>query len=122
MRCEEVAERLPQVMDRPGRADPLVVSHVESCLRCQAEVAQYRRLLRVLHQLRSQGPEPPPGVVGDILAVLEEAANRGAVRSALTGRRVAYAGAAAAAGAATAGIVVVAARLRGRSRKVGLAS
>ena len=122
MRCESVADLLPQVLDRPGSADPNVVSHVETCLRCQAELARYRRLLRVMHQLRSQGPEPPPGVVGDILSVLEEAAERGAVRSALAGRRVAYVGGLVAAAMAAGTVVAVASRARTRSGKMGLAS
>jgi len=71
---------------------------------------------------RAQGAKPPPGTVGRILTGIEEAAERGAIRSALAGRRMAYvAGLTAAAGAATtAGVVVVlASRSRGNN-KVGL--
>ena len=41
--------------DRPARR------HVERCLRCQAELAQYRKLLRALHTLRTEVLEPAPG-------------------------------------------------------------
>ena len=48
MRCDEVTALLPGARrrraDRPrGRR-----SHIETCLRCQAELARYRRLLRTL--------------------------------------------------------------------------
>ena len=39
MQCEEIAELLPQVVDGLETADHRVVRHVESCLRCQAEIA-----------------------------------------------------------------------------------
>jgi hypothetical protein len=121
VRCEEVADVLPQIMDGMETADRKVVGHVETCLRCQAELVQYRKLFRVLHQMRGQGAKPPPGTVGHILTGLEEAAQRGAIRSALTGRRMAYvAGLTAAAGAAaTAGVFVVVAS-RSRGGKIGL--
>jgi hypothetical protein len=121
VRCEEVVDALPQIMDGLEAADRKVVRHIQTCLRCQAELVQYRKLFRVLHQMRSQGAEPPPGTVGRLLTGIEEAAERGAIRSALAGRRMAYAaGLTAAAGAAaTAGVVVVLAS-RSRGGKVGL--
>jgi anti-sigma factor RsiW len=123
VRCDEVAEALPRLVDGSEKADREAVRHVETCLRCQADLASYRRLLRLLHQLRYQIPEPPEGLVGDILAVVEEAAERGAIRSIFSGRRLAYVGgfAAAAGAAGVAGAVVVMAN-RGRSRRVQIAS
>lgn len=122
MRCEQVAGVLPAVMDGAA-ADPSVMAHVERCLRCQAEMVQYRRLLKVLHQLRAQGMEAPAGLMGEILAHLEEAAERGAIRSALAGRRLAYlAGLAVAAGAAGAAGAVVILANRSRGAKLPLAS
>ncbi len=120
MRCDEVADLLPQIMDGPETADRRVVRHVEGCLRCQAEMVQYRRLLKVLHQLRAQGAAPPPGLVGAILSSLEEAGQRGAIRSVLTGRRVSYVGglALAVGAAGVAGVVLV---NRGRASRIGLA-
>ncbi len=119
MRCEQVVDLLPQIMEGNEPADRRVVSHVESCLRCQAELARYRRMLKLLRQLRVEGPEPPPGVVGDILVAVEEAAERGAIRSVLTGRRMAYVGglAVAAGAASVAGAVVV---MANRNRRLAL--
>ena len=42
--------------------------HVERCLRCQAELVQYRKLLRALRALRTEVLEPAPGLLADILA------------------------------------------------------
>ena len=93
--------------------------HVERCLRCQAEVVQYRRLLRAMRSLRTDVLEPAPGLLADILATLEEAGERQAVRSLLSGRRMAYLGGLAAATAAgAAGAIVFATRTR-RARLAG---
>lgn len=124
VRCAQVSDQLPGILDGGEEAHPDVVSHVERCLGCQAELAQYRRLLRALHQLRVVGVEPPPGLLSDVIAQLGEAAERGAIRSALAGRRVAYVAAlAAAAGAAgVAGAAVVLASRGRTSAKMPLAS
>src|SRR5208283_4245360 len=53
--------------DGVSPADEAVVRHVGSCLRCQCELARYRKLLRLLNQLRSYRVEPPPGAVTDVL-------------------------------------------------------
>jgi hypothetical protein len=91
-------------------------AHVERCLRCQAELVQYRRALRALRALRDDVLEPAPGLVPDVLAALQQAGERQAVRSLLDRRRVAYAGGLAAAAVATAGAVVLATRSRRASR------
>ena len=54
-------------------APPVVTRHVETCLRCQAELVQYRKVLRALHQLRTEVLEPAPGLFTDILTSLEGA-------------------------------------------------
>lgn len=120
MRCDEIADLLPEaaegavLLDRPARR------HVDRCLRCQAEVVQYRKLLRTLHAMRTEVLEPAPGLLADILAGLEEAGERHAIRSLLSGRRAAYLGGLAAATAAgAAGAIVFAAR--SHRRRVGLA-
>lgn len=119
-RCEEIAELLPGIVDGGHVADARVTSHVESCLRCQAELVQYRRLLRTLHTLRTDILEPAPGLLTDILAGLEAAGERRAIRSLLSGRTAAYAGGIAAATAAGAvGAVLLAHRVR--DRKLSLA-
>ncbi|MHB1987550.1 MAG: hypothetical protein ACYCSF_06145 [Acidimicrobiales bacterium] len=103
--CEELASDLPAILDNREKAPVAVVAHVEYCLACQAEVARYHKLLRLLCQLRTSEIPVPPGVVTDVLSSLEGAASRRAVRSILAGRRVAYGSAAVAAAGAGAGLV-----------------
>jgi hypothetical protein len=122
MLCDQVAEVLPAIAEGDRTADAATLAHVESCLRCQAEAAQYRKLLRALRQLRTDVLEPSPGLLTEILANLEGAAERNALRSMLTGRRGAYLGgiAVATAAAGAAGAVVMANRARkGRMRLAG---
>jgi len=119
--CDDVAAALPRLLDSGlgahRRTDRQIVSHVETCLRCQAELARYRRLLRLLNQLRAYRPPVPPGGVAAVLAAIEEASAKGAIRSALSGRRAALVGAVAATVAVVSTTVVVAtARLRGGRR------
>ncbi len=119
--CDHVADALPAVVDGLEVADLDVQRHVAACLRCQAELVQYRKVLRALHQLRTEVLEPAPGLLPDILASLEAAGERRAMHHLLNGRRVAYVGGIAAATAAgAAGAIVLASRAR--SRKVRLAS
>ena len=121
MRCEQVAEILPDVVEGTGGAGTHVFAHVESCLRCQAELAQYRKLLKALRHLRTEVLEPAPGTVTGILAYLEAAGERGAMRSLLAGHRAAYLGgiAVATAAAGAAGAIVVANRGRRKVRLAG---
>jgi anti-sigma factor RsiW len=113
--CAEIALVLPSILDGVSSADEVVVQHVGSCLRCQAELARYRKLLRLLNQLRSYRVEPPPGTVADVLDALEAAAQRRVVRSVLSGRRLVYVGAFAAPAAAIIAVTVV---HRGRLRRL----
>lgn len=116
--CEDVAAALPAIVDGNERADRRVQHHVATCLRCQAELVRYRRLLRALRQLRTEYLEPAPGVLSGILANIEEAGERGAIRSLLSGRRAAYIGAVAAAATAAgaAGTIVLVSRASARRR------
>src|SRR5207237_8191362 len=68
MRCEDVSRALPDIVDGAATADLALRRHVDTCLRCQAELAQYPRLLRSLHHLRTEVLEPAPGLLSDILA------------------------------------------------------
>jgi hypothetical protein len=120
MRCEDVTPLLPGLVDGEAMT-PDVEHHVETCLRCQAELARYRRLLRTLAVLRTRYAEPTPGLLGDTLAAITDAAEHGARRTLLSGRRLAYAGAiggGALAATATAALLIA----RSRKRAVALAS
>src|SRR5438270_6597094 len=115
MRCEDVAQALPEIVDGAATADLALRRHVDTCLRCQAELAQYRKLLRTMHQLRTEVLEPAPGLLADIFAKVEEAGERRALKSLLTKRRVAYAGAIAATAAAGAAGALIFGRRRLRA-------
>src|SRR5438067_927485 len=95
-RHDELDDEAPYADASPDR-DPLG----------QAELAQYRKLLKALRTLREEVLTPAPGLLTDILVSIEQAGERSAVRSALRGRRVAYVGAAAVAGVAGGAAAVV---------------
>ncbi len=117
LRCDDVAPTLAELA-AAGSTDLRARRHVESCLRCQAELVQYRKLLRALRALRTDVLRPAPGLVADVLASLEEAGERHAIRALLTGRRAAYlSGIAAATAAGAAGAIVLASRSRARNAR-----
>src|SRR5437588_5177523 len=93
MLCDDIARLLPATVGGGVAVDLPVQRHIETCLRCQAELARYRRMLRGLQLLRTRYLEPAPGLLGQTLAAIEEAGERHAVRSILSGRRLAYVGA-----------------------------
>jgi hypothetical protein len=91
MKCDEVAEQLPALLDAGGTASLEVRQHIEGCLRCQADLVRYRRMLRELREMRTRFLEPSPDALSQTLAALWEAGERRAIRSMVTGRRLAYA-------------------------------
>ena len=119
VRCEDLNDALAATADGDATLSRAERRHVERCLRCQAEVVQYRKLLRAMRSLRSEVLEPAPGLMTDILAGIEEAGEQQAIRSLLSGRRIAYlSGLAAATAAGAAGAIVIATRSR-RARLAG---
>jgi len=109
VRCDDLARALSATSDGEpldGRAG----RHVGSCLRCQAELAQYRKLIKLLRTVRTEVLSPGPSLAADILEGLEHAGERSALRSLLHGRRPGRLGGLAAAAAAGAGVVVVSRR------------
>ena len=118
--CHAVAEELSSAASDGAALSPATRRHVESCLRCQADLVQYRRLLRTLRSLRTEVLEPAPGLLPEILATIEEAGERHAIRAALHGRRAAYIGGIAAATAAGAAGAIVLASRNSRARRYKL--
>ena len=114
--CRDLGDQLAASGGDPGTLDGAARRHVQGCLRCQADLVQHRRVLRTLRSLREDVLEPAPGLVTEVLAHIEEAGERHAIRSLLTGRRAAYLGglAAATAAAGAAGAVVLVTRTRSR--------
>ena len=45
MQCDAVADLLAGVAEGTVELDGAASHHIDSCLRCQAEVVQYRKLL-----------------------------------------------------------------------------
>ena len=105
--CDQFAAALPGVLGVPTAVPETMASHVECCLACQAELARYRRLLRMLAQLGGERVELPAGALAELLECVGAAARRRAVRSALLGHRLAYGTGLAAAAAAAAGLLAV---------------
>lgn len=111
IRCHDVAAELSAAAEESVTLSNATRAHVEGCLRCQADLVQYRKLLRSLRSLRTEVLQPAPGLLPEILAHIEEAGERHAIRAALHGRRAAYIGGIAAATAAgAAGAIVLASR------------
>ncbi len=116
--CAQLAPKFAGAVDDDIKLSAAERTHVDSCLRCQAEVVSYRKLLRAMHSLRTQVIQPTPGVLAGIFDRLGENAERHAVRSLLTNRKVAYGGAIAiAAGAGVTGAILFAGRGRSRHKK-----
>lgn len=119
--CEAASIQLAGAADGDLRLDPDLDRHVDECLRCQAELAQYRKLLRALTALRGQRLIVDDGLLDEVLQALRPDAPVHRIhRIGQRGRKAAYlAGAAAAATAAgAAGALVIASRLQDRARLV----
>ncbi|HTV12302.1 MAG TPA: hypothetical protein VME20_10645 [Acidimicrobiales bacterium] len=71
--CNAVSDELPLVVDGSRRPSPAMEEHLRTCLRCQAELAGYRRLLRALKSLKEEPVAfPAPALVGEALRVVQE--------------------------------------------------
>lgn len=111
MQCDQIRELLADAVDETTALDAVASRHVGSCLRCQAELAQYRRVRRAARSLQAERWTGPADLLEAVLAGLERASERTADRS----RRLAvYLGgvAATAAAAAGAGALVLTRRAR----------
>jgi anti-sigma factor RsiW len=120
MRCDEFAALLPGLVDGVDETNLAVERHVQECLRCQTDLVRYRKLVRNLELLRTRYVEPTPGLLGETLAALTDAAERSAFRTLVTARRLAYAGAIGGTAVATGVTALLIAR--SRRRAFGLAS
>ena len=113
--CAALARRLPGILEDGLVADDELVAHIEGCLACRSELARYRKMLRLLSQLRLEHPEVPEGLIEGVLASIGDAAERQMIRSALSHRRLAHLealalGALALSGLAASGALVLARR------------
>lgn len=88
--CREAVDAVAQIAAGEDDVDPRAAAHVEACLRCQAEVAAYRRILRTMRAMRHELVDMPRGSLSEVLRALgapaEEAAGSSwAVRAACVG-------------------------------------
>lgn len=117
MRCDDVGTLLAASADDPSLLSEPAEAHVSSCLRCQAEQAQYRRILRAMKTLRSDVVVSQPELLDDVLDFLRPPAEVVRFRRPTTDRRrAAIGGIAAAATAGAAGAIAIATRIAGGKR------
>ena len=110
--CERLTDLLADLRDEPGLLSFTDAEHVGQCLRCQAEIARFRRLDRALAGLRDVHVEADPAVLAGIVHRLDSAAER-RERQRIAGRRAAsIVGFAAATAAGVGGVLVLATRRR----------
>ena len=108
--CASVAEHFALVAGGESDLDSVAVKHVETCLRCQAEQAQYRRLMKAMRDLRDAPLSVDPALEHEILFAID---NRdGRVRSIVSSRVAAAIGGVAAGAAAAAGVIALTVRQR----------
>ena len=112
MRCEALSELLAEAAEGHPVSSRSARAHVEHCLRCQADLAQYRRLHRGLRQLSERRLSTSAEWIEEVLAAIDEANSGSAAGRAL--RRAAVLGGMAAVTAAGAASVLV---LSTRSRR-----
>ena len=110
MRCERLAAQLPGLVDGGVSLDEHRRAHLAHCLRCQADVARYRRLRRELGAIATHTIDPPEELFGALASGLADGS--GSLTSRDHRRRAAYIGGLAATAAGVGGALVLAARSR----------
>lgn len=77
--CRDAADAVGQVAAGESDVEAQAAAHIATCLRCQAEVAAYRRVLRLMRSMRDDTMEVPPGSLAELLEALEAAGGDGSV-------------------------------------------
>jgi hypothetical protein len=76
--CREAVDAVGMVAAGEPVPDRKAAAHVETCLRCQAEVLAYRRVLATMRAMRGEHLAPPPGGLDGALAALRAGLDHGA--------------------------------------------
>jgi anti-sigma factor RsiW len=84
--CSAFSGEIALVVGDQGQPSERLESHLKRCLACQAELARYRRMVRMVRELRHEVELLPAGVRTDIVSRLSLAAERRAVRDTNTRR------------------------------------
>lgn len=118
MNCHAFSLELAEVADGEECLNPAATQHFQTCLRCQAELAQYKKLLRALSSLRNQMLPADEQLVEELIEALRAPGTVHRLHRMTSGnRKAAYIGGiAAAATAGAAGAIVLATRLASRHR------
>jgi hypothetical protein len=97
--CRDAVDAVAMIAAGEAGVDRRAGAHVSTCLRCQAEVAAYRRVLATMRAMRGDRLAPPIGALDDALTFVRDggAAGEGTPAWAL---RAAYVGGLTAASAA----------------------
>ncbi|MDX6286062.1 MAG: hypothetical protein QOG53_1547 [Frankiales bacterium] len=91
--CRETRGQLLALMagELSGWSERVVRRHLRRCSDCAAEFARQERVNDGLSQLKQQAPEPPPELLGDLLAQARQPGWRGRAavpaRGAVSGAR-----------------------------------
>ena len=108
--CEDLSLLLAESVDTPDSLSSESKAHLECCLRCQAELAHYRTILRGMKSLRFEQSEAGSELLADVLDLVRPPASIHRLHR--PDRRRAYLGGiAAAATAGAAGAIVLASRV-----------
>ena len=99
--CRDAVDAVAQIAAGETGTDPRAAGHVTTCLRCQAEVAAYRRVLRTMRSMKGEVLDLPQGGLAELLRALEAAGEDGTLPPGTSWAvRAAYVGGITAAGAA----------------------
>jgi anti-sigma factor RsiW len=71
VQCEQVDQRLPGLAEDTRDGSRRARAHLRRCLRCQAELARYRRLRRACRTLADTPVQVPDDLLAAVLARLE---------------------------------------------------
>lgn len=91
--CREARSQFPALTagELSGWSLHVTRAHLRRCADCSAELARQEQLAKALASLRTQPPEPPPGLLEDLLARADQRSvrSRAAVpaRGAISGAR-----------------------------------
>jgi anti-sigma factor ChrR (cupin superfamily) len=73
--CRDAASDIAQIAaGEYGDVSPAAAEHVGACLRCQAEVAAYQRVLRTMRMMGGQHMDVPAGQIAAVMAAIGAAA------------------------------------------------
>ena len=95
--CRDAVDAVAMIAAGEAGMEAGPAAHVESCLRCQAEVVAYRRVLSIMRAMRDDCVDLPEGSIADALTAMHSAGVEGVPVWAV---RAAYVGGLTAAGAA----------------------